>query len=139
MGNELFIFCFESLHVPPLIINQLELIVIEPYFLVYRVLDFNNTRFTQDKVSELEAEMEDTGQMIAARLTALETPRRKETDDSDEAGSSSSCSSINQMIRLGRSDEEKSESKKVDFDTSHQKLSDSIKSLQDARSSPDFG
>lgn len=82
--------------------------------------------------------MEDTGQMIDRRLTALETPRRKEMDDSDEAGSSSSCSSINQLMRPGRADEEKQEMKKVNLDAMHDKLSDSIKSLQEARNSNEY-
>lgn len=82
--------------------------------------------------------MEDTGQMIDRRLTALETPRRKETDDSDEAGSSSSCSSINQLMRPGRTEEERVDMKKVNLDAMHDKLSGSIKSLQDARSSNEY-
>ena len=36
----------------------------------------------QAKLSELEAEMGDTGEMIAARLTALERPRPPSSPDS---------------------------------------------------------
>lgn len=61
----------------------------------------------QAKVTELEAEMEDTGQMLAARLTALEPQRKKDNEDSDEAGSSSSSSSLNEIRRASKKGEEK--------------------------------
>ncbi|XP_039255306.2 uncharacterized protein LOC120332174 [Styela clava] len=91
------------------------------------------------RVSELEAEMEDTGQMLAARLSALENPRRRETDESDEAGSNSSCSSINQMMKQNKEDEKievltsKLRKKEGDLDSTHQRLEEVIKALKEAR------